>query len=531
MDSSLTLMALVIVFAAAAAAGATLYIRHAFFRPLRRIAHYFKKMSEGEGDLARELPTDSGRELGSLAQNHNRFIGQLREVIGKIRRLSVSIASHSVRVARSIRDAVDSTERQDALAQAVFQASQEATQAIQNVTGSIQNISASTADNLAKARSSQKEMEAAAAQITDIGEKLARFVNTVEGLNRSSENIREVVNLIRGIADQTNLLALNAAIEAARAGESGRGFAVVADEVRLLAERARSATEDIAGNISGMIGQVEETIRETGGISTATAAASAVVQRSSDHFRDMVCDFESTSDQLNQSASAMSQLAAANEVTHGNVAKIHELAGEINRRMKDSRDSFAQLNQSTEQVQELVSRFRTGQGNFEFNRDKVREYRDRIAEHLAQMSQRGINVFDLQYRPISGTHPQKYKTVYDDEFARLMQPLYDGLLDEIRGGVFVLGVDVNGYGPTHNSKYSRPLTGDTATDIASSRDKRIFSDPTGLRAAKNEQPLLLQTYMRDTGEILTDLSMPIFVNGRHWGALRAGFDPNGLVGE
>ncbi|MDE2211818.1 MAG: methyl-accepting chemotaxis protein, partial [Betaproteobacteria bacterium] len=127
--------------------------------------------------------------------------------------------------------------------------------------------------------------------------------------------------------------------------------------------------------------------------------------------------------------------------------------------------------------------------------------------------------------------PQKYKTAYDDEFAQQMQPLCDQLAESVRGGIFALCVDENGYGPTHNTKFSRPPTGNPEIDTAASRDKRIFDDPTGLRAARNSQPFLLQTYMRDTGELLNDLSMPILVQGRHWGSIRVGFDPQGLMGD
>ena len=77
---------------------------------------------------------------------------------------------------------------------------------------------------------------------------------------------------------------------------------------------------------------------------------------------------------------------------------------------------------------------------------------------------------------------------------------------------------------TRNAAPLRPVLEHNQVDLVSSRDKRIFNDPTGLRSARNREEFLLQTYMRDTGDILSDLSMPIIVDGRHWGAIRIGFD-------
>nr|WP_226912392.1 MULTISPECIES: hypothetical protein [unclassified Halomonas] len=78
---------------------------------------------------------------------------------------------------------------------------------------------------------------------------------------------------------------------------------------------------------------------------------------------------------------------------------------------------------------------------------------------------------------------------------------------------------------THNAAVSREPTGDYDHDLKYCRSKRIFDDPTGSRCGAHEKPLLLQTYKRDTGEIMHDLSVPIYINGKHWGGFRVGYQP------
>jgi len=132
-------------------------------------------------------------------------------------------------------------------------------------------------------------------------------------------------------------------------------------------------------------------------------------------------------------------------------------------------------------------------------------------------------LFDTFYIPIPGTDPQKFHTQYDQLTDGILQPILDKYLAADSRFIYVVAVDSNGYLPTHNSKYSQPLTGDGDHDAKWNRTKRIFNDRTGLPAARNTEPFLLQRYSRDTGEIMTDLSVPIFIQGRHWGAVRIGY--------
>jgi len=132
-------------------------------------------------------------------------------------------------------------------------------------------------------------------------------------------------------------------------------------------------------------------------------------------------------------------------------------------------------------------------------------------------------LFDTFYIPIPNTSPQKFHTQYDRVTDGILRPIIDKYLALDERIVFVVPVDINGYLPTHNTRYSRPLTGVGDTDTKWNRAKRLFSDRTGLAAAHNKAPYLLQRYSRDTGEVMSDLSVPVVVQNRHWGAIRIGY--------
>lgn len=93
--------------------------------------------------------------------------------------------------------------------------------------------------------------------------------------------------------------------------------------------------------------------------------------------------------------------------------------------------------------------------------------------------------------------------------------------------VFCAAVDVNGYLPTHNKKFSQPPSNDPVCNTAHCRNRRIFNDRVGLKAGRNTESFLLQVYRRDMGggefKMMKDLSAPIFIKGQHWGGLRLAY--------
>ncbi len=154
----------------------------------------------------------------------------------------------------------------------------------------------------------------------------------------------------------------------------------------------------------------------------------------------------------------------------------------------------------------------------------ARQYGD-VFDDAIDSSLVSVNdVFDRSYVPIKGYawgSTPKYHTRYDSLTDRSMLVFQDKFL-EYEDFVYAVGVDENGYLPTHNTRFQQPMTGVPEKDLSGNRTKRIFADPVGLAAARNQEPSLLQVYKRDTGETMWDVSSPIYVKGKKWGAFRVG---------
>ena len=131
------------------------------------------------------------------------------------------------------------------------------------------------------------------------------------------------------------------------------------------------------------------------------------------------------------------------------------------------------------------------------------------------------DMYDTKYEEIGNFSPKKYHTKYDSYLDKAILGIQDEFLLD-KSVVFAVAVDKNGYLPTHNTRYQQPITGDQKKDMVGNRTKRIFNDSVGIRAAINKENGFLQTYRRDTGQTMWDISSPIFVKGKQWGAFRVG---------
>jgi methyl-accepting chemotaxis protein len=326
-------------------------------------------------------------------------------------------------------------------------------------------------------------------------------------------------------------LALNAAIEAARSGEAGRGFAVVADEVSKLAERTRIAVREISATISELHIQSDETLKIISTGHVLAADGITISENADKQLNVILSQIHQVTERLHSISSIAEEQSQSIELFANNLYNISQNIEGNTKSVEEILKALIHLKHDSESIRKTASEFELTEETKE-EIEKIVQIAMDFAKECGKTLEEGVKkgiiseeeLFDRTYIPIPNTNPQKFHTKFDSFTDKYIQDVEEKYLAMHPAFVFAVLNDDHGYIPTHNLKYSKPLTGNYDIDLVGNRTKRIFDDTTGIKAATNkDKPFLLQSYRRDTGEIMHDISVPVYVFGKHWGAVRIGF--------
>ena len=542
---------------------------------LERLRAFFEA---GISSFSRPIVLQGGDPVGSrVARALDGLASDLKATLrvleATVRRSAIGVARSALRI-QAVTKAIDQTRQEaDAVAHALREIHggvEELATAAGNAAVAAQAVDEQSGRGLRTSELAEQEVVALQTHLQEAAERLQALLGDVAQITRVSE-------VIATIAKQTNLLALNAAIEAARAGEQGRGFAVVAEEVRKLAEHAATQTREIRAlteRVAAQLTPAREVLRRS--VESAEAAATATV--------DVRTALRATSELAARAAQAVDAIArvvheqtTALERAAASLGDIVESIGTIEQQAQRIAEETFALAHVASDAYEQLAKVDTGtmfhralaacrelaercQRVFERAIDERRvRLEDLLELRYTEIKGPAIRslarLFDVSRVPPEGFQPPKYSTAYDAAVDLELSEEMEATLRKEPRLVFALPIDLNTYAPMHNRAFCQDWTGIPERDLAGNRVKRFFWDQrvlvrgarVGLGAAAERLPnmasradfiragcdlrespqqrsqFLVQTYARDTGEVMTVITVPLFVKGHRWGAALVGW--------
>ncbi len=305
-------------------------------RPIIDVNKQLVEISEGEGDLTKELSVKHKDEIGDLANSFNKMLSSLRTMIGQTSHTSEQVAAASEELTASVELTTQamnqiSTSIQELASGAEIQGqkTEQSSHAMSEVTINVQQV-ADTASSVSKlahetnnvAKIGNESLQKVILQMNNINLSAEETAAVIKQLGERSKEIGTIIEVITNISEQTNLLALNAAIEAARAGENGKGFSVVADEVRKLAEQSNESANQIIDLIQEIQSGTALAIESMGKGAQEVEVGMGVVLETREGFQKIVKSIEHVSKQIQEVSSISEKMSA-------NVKEVNESLKEV----------------------------------------------------------------------------------------------------------------------------------------------------------------------------------------------------------
>ncbi len=352
--------------------------------PIRYLRGRVREIAEG--NLAVDIRTFSQDELGELTADFNIMVSRMKELISTVSQ-SIGRVNTSAHELTFIAEQTTATgeEMTSGINEIAVGASEQA-----SLTEATSGETMALSDTIEKVNVRNKKMTSLSSEAEivlrggmDKVKKLQDHnlqtteanqlvVQHIEGLAEQMLTISTIVQTINEVSEQTKLLALNASIEAARAGDSGKGFAVVATEIRKLSTMTYESTERINTTIARLKAEVSQTLQVMNQTEVIISEQSLIVQESGTVFESIMDMLKEIISSIQEMDGDIGQMNVSREQVISSIIKISDVARdaasateEISSASNDQSQAYShlhsaaeQLKQSSQQVSEMISRFR-----------------------------------------------------------------------------------------------------------------------------------------------------------------------------
>jgi methyl-accepting chemotaxis protein len=295
--------------------------------------------------------------------------------------------------------------------------------------------------------------------------------------------------------------------------------------IRKLAEQTQKQSKEIEKTITSVADNFNILAKKNKSIGDT-------IEHNTKSVEEMLVSFDNLAQKITQANNMINTITAATEEQSSSIEEVAQTVEYLANSVKEISNSLdivssksLDLSKIAEQSANILKKVKVG-NPLETIVELANKCAKEVTETIENALKKGLisssDIWDRNYVPVPNTNPQKYRTRFTDFFKQHIQPIEDKYLNMNPNFRYVLLTDNNGYIAAHNSIYDKPLTGNYEKDLAGNRSMRIFNDTVGLNVARNTDSLIIQTYPRDTGEVISDIGVPVFIEGKHWGPIRIG---------